>query len=434
MFVVKTLAEERDRNDVLTPEEFEKIYNITNTKKIDWLVDKEMKWKKKTGIKNLTTTFNKLIESLPDIAVASGSSGMPFCLVSKDNYGKLKILLKKLYKNRLDENVMNFIGHSNNHLAIVFIAGFKPRGDDPRPDRGLTPLVKMLLGREGYDVLTVVYGPAPKASLKLLKKDQDRLCKSNGLWESIISLSDVLLVDTPTMGKADNVLYKTNRNISNSKPSLLVPAFLSPKIGEHDVDTVLHILFTQQDKDQVFESMCNPPGGDWSGISILNFNDKSEFRWTSLPRVSGEDMKRPDHLIQFNNDNLLLVVESKEKSSTLETAIGPRLKKYIKYLISHKHTTFRLNEQSAWDTDSDIKFKNNLSLLSCSAFVYNSKDDLLSTLKRGETEVAIGVEFDENKKTIVHIASSHDFEVFLKKVKLNKNISKLLEIKYYFIQ
>ena len=45
--------------------------------------------------------------------------------------------------------------------------------------------------------------------------------------------------------------------------------------------------------------MCNPPGGDWSGVTLLDFGSGAEYRWTSLPRVSGKDGKRPDHVIEF---------------------------------------------------------------------------------------------------------------------------------------
>ncbi|MEI6436946.1 MAG: hypothetical protein WCP32_19140, partial [Bacteroidota bacterium] len=70
-----------------------------------------------------------------------------------------------------------------------------------------------------------------------------------------------------------------------------------------------------------------PPGGDWSGISYWDFSDKTEYRWTSLPRVSATKAKRPDHIIQINSQevNSFLVIESKNNAKDLEENIGNRL-------------------------------------------------------------------------------------------------------------
>ena len=34
------------------------------------------------------------------------------------------------------------------YLILCFILGFKPRGDDARPDRGLNPLIKMIFNNQ----------------------------------------------------------------------------------------------------------------------------------------------------------------------------------------------------------------------------------------------------------------------------------------------
>ena len=34
------------------------------------------------------------------------------------------------------------------NLILCFILGFKPRGDDARPDRGLNPLIKMIFNNQ----------------------------------------------------------------------------------------------------------------------------------------------------------------------------------------------------------------------------------------------------------------------------------------------
>ena len=108
------------------------------------------------------------------------------------------------------------------------------------------------------------------------------------------------------------------------------------KFGEDDVDTGIHYLFNHLLSKHCFEGMCNPPGGDWSGFSIID--EGYEKRWVSLPRVSDFiEGKRPDHIIQFFDvfkKPLLLSIESKEKSIDLETDVGIKLVTYINKLTA----------------------------------------------------------------------------------------------------
>ena len=86
-----------------------------------------------------------------------------------------------------------------------------------------------------------------------------------------------------------------------------------------------------------FEGMCNPPGGDWSGFSVLS-PDNKEKRWLSLPRESKVIIgKRPDHIFQLSKilpRPILLIVESKEHSRDLEENVGINLINYVKKLMS----------------------------------------------------------------------------------------------------
>ena len=87
--------------------------------------------------------------------------------------------------------------------------------------------------------------------------------------------------------------------------------------------------------------MCNPPGGDWSGVTLRDFGSGAEYRWTSLPRVSGKDGKRPDHVIQIDqsgNGVILVAIESKDTAGKLEEKVGRRMKKFMRDLISSPPT------------------------------------------------------------------------------------------------
>jgi hypothetical protein len=127
------------------------------------------------------------------------------------------------------------------------------------------------------------------------------------------------------------------------------PVVLSP--SEHDVDTALHVLLTSLGSDVVFEGMCNPPGGDWSGVSFVWSSDGGEHRWLTLPRVSADGAKRPDHvfaLFGLSKQALCLCVESKERGRSLESGIGPRLISYTKALFGGAPSIWRRSAADAW--------------------------------------------------------------------------------------
>lgn len=168
---------------------------------------------------------------------------------------------------------------------MFWVTGFKPRGDDSRPDRGLVPLARMLFGND-IDILTIVFGPAGKQTWKTFNENPERLVTSNGLWQAVLNLSNYVLADSATseFGVLTSII---TRNLERKNVKVVFNAAKpSGTYGEHDVDTAIHTLFSRQSSLNIFESMCNPPGGDWSGISYFDFSDKTEYRWTSLPRVS----------------------------------------------------------------------------------------------------------------------------------------------------
>ena len=131
-------------------------------------------------------------------------------------------------------------------LVICWVMGFKPRGDDARPDRGLPPFARMLVGPDA-DILTVVYGPAPAAHWSLLLENPRGLASQNGLWEAIQVTSDAILADSAT----DNVTthgflraHWEHAGTSTTAESMLVTP-RPERIGEHDVDTVIHTMFAR---------------------------------------------------------------------------------------------------------------------------------------------------------------------------------------------
>jgi len=392
--IVQTLAETRKKNDTLSLEEWDLLKNMQSGKeKAEWFIKKGMTWKKKIGIKKLTKTFPILLKlTIAEGAVGAASKDMPFCLLPPNKRNKYSKKIQKLYKHRVSNHFLDWVANSSKPLLCVWVAGFKPRGDDSRPDRGLVPLARMIFGRDEVDLLVIVYGPAKPITWQKLQHDIWALPKINGLWEAIIGLSDGVLIDSPTGGELKNIGYILPKREKKQAIELLKPAKITPSFGEQDVDSVIHLLFSNDIEDRVYEGMCNPPGGDWSGISIIDYKNLKEYRWTSLPRVSGHNTKRPDHLIQFQKGNIFLSIESKDKASALEENIGPRLIKYIYILLENPPISFRLKGEGLWrPLDHLFNLKGNV--ISGAAFRFTDDKELKKTLDRGKLDIIFAIDF-----------------------------------------
>lgn len=118
--------------------------------------------------------------------------------------------------------------------------------------------------------------------------------------------------------------------------------------------------------------MCNPPGGDWSGLSVLV--DDYEVRWLSLPRVSEEvNGKRPDHVLQLFgvfDKPVLLSIESKERSFDLEQDVGNELVNYVYNLMEYIPNVERQNYPSIGDWSHSESFVDFDSFITISAAAY----------------------------------------------------------------
>ena len=308
--LVRILSDERKSVDTFRGNEWDDFLQLqTGIEKVNWIkgLNNKQFWKKKTSSKvNITTTMIKLLKNTMSLNCLSiGAKDIPICLIANGNIKLFSKLISNIY-NSSDINIIaDNIYNKNTPLLVVWLTGFKPRGDDSRPDRGLVPLARMLFGND-IDILTIVYGPAHKNTWNRFNDDYVSLSHDNGLWQAVINLSNYILVDSVTsefgpMGK----IVQSDINRINKK-ILLNAANSNVEFGEHDVDTAIHSLFTKNHPENIYEAMCNPPGGDWSGITVFINDKKTEYRWTSLPRVSEVKAKRPDHVIQIDIDNIVI--------------------------------------------------------------------------------------------------------------------------------
>lgn len=301
------------------------------------------------------------------------------------NLSKLKEWIKRTY-NGLDVSF-----DLNKDLAIVWITGFKPRGDDSRPDRGLSPLCRMILGKNA-NIMAVVSGPGSEYTWNKLLTSPASLCKSNGLFEAIFTCCNYLFVDSATCGQY--IFMETGATLQKNSTSIEFEYTQNPtvKYFEHDTDCAIHQIFSAHEELGIFECFCNPPGGDWSGISF--FDAEKEYKWTSLPRVS-KHSKRPDHIFQIdrNGELIFVTIESKGYGKDLEDNIGNRLKDYINDLFNNEPTAYKANNQADWKFFNGTLGKVKYSMVSVGAFLYKNEHELTSQLVRGKLDAIFAFEF-----------------------------------------
>ncbi len=418
MNVVKFLANKTDSDINFTETEWQEIYNSTTQDIVDYAIDKDRFGFHKTIASKSHHGKTKEIIKLTDwLSVGLASRDLPFGIIPAEDRPAFAQKFKRIYPNA-DYAFIDEIGCSEKHLIISIFKGFKPHGDDNRPDRGLLPLAAMLSSSD-VDVLSYIYGPIIEKNLRLLDTNPCELANRNGLWRSILALSNFVVLDVPVLANEE---YDTERfyntsgikdyygNLGMDGTLLPKPAFSNIPInfGEDDVDTGIHYLFSHILREHCFEGMCNPPGGDWSGFSILDGN--YEARWVSLPRVSNfVNGKRPDHILQLFGvfeKPLLLSIESKEKSCDLEDDVGTRLVTYIKKLMSYIPSAKRriLPTISEWERGDYIVDFNEFETISAAAYlkryaeqkelVFKKNCEILFVMEPIITERKIGWEIE----------------------------------------
>jgi hypothetical protein len=406
------LSRARKKRDSLTGEKWIELSEArTSQAAIEMLIGYAMPWAKSTSIAT-TPTFQHLAEaSIKCGAVAAGSSVMPICILPEKARTSFADVINTTYGKRISKEFLEWLKKKDGPLALVWIAGFKPRGDDSRPDRGLVPLARMALGFE-INLLSIVYGPAKAATWSQLESRPEVLLESNGLWEAMLCLGDAVLIDSMTETGQLSSVGVVCSEFRNERRLRIASKFASttPIFGEHDVDTVLHNFFNLSGVTDFMEGMCNPPGGDWSGMSYFDVKAQVEYRWTSLPRVSGTDSKRPDHIALLLRplaiEPIIIVTESKDKANDVEPNIGPRLIKYVKDLHAIDPNISRKidSEDSQWEHSSTKVDFSRAIYISASAYRYDVRSDIYAIASYANTDMTIAVEFNsEQESVILHI-------------------------------
>lgn len=413
--LVELLANSKKRQDGLTGDQWNAAHDavLAGQSLPDFLAEKaRLPWKKTAYIEGLTAKAKLFMALGAADSLGLTSNSLPLSFVPKNRRAAFSQKVKALYPDMSDQFTA-WLANADAHLAISWVMGFKPRGDDARPDRGLPPLARMLVG-DDCELMTFVYGPAPVSHWNDLAANPVALARRNGLWEAVLGVSDAVLVDSATKpaGTPQGYLKDAWAAILNEEQ---IPLQVEAKVlsfGEQDVDTALHVAFESLGADVVFEGMCNPPGGDWSGISFRWDSAEPEHRWLTLPRVSAEGAKRPDHvfaLFGHGDRPVCLCIESKELARSLDANIGPRLTRYAEALFESApsiHRDGKINPWAIYDVDwkcLDVVY------VSAGAYLATATDPFRGVAKGLGLDIQIGVEFSANgEKCTLHLRGDTD--------------------------
>lgn len=395
---VETKASASRANETLTPAQWQQAYEALESRQslVDFLVlNVPLKWSKTAYIAGITPTARELMDVAASLAIGMTSSKLPMCIIPRNDRAAFAEQVERLCGGRIQADFLSWL-RQDKHLNICWVMGFKPRGDDARPDRGLAPLARMLIGKD-EDLLTVVYGPAPAATWGHLHNSPRRLL-ANGLWEAIFDASDAILVDSSTDGIRRHGYLRSHWHEEIAHPELGL-VLVEPKptrIGENDVDTVLHLLLARYGGESIFEGMCNPPGGDWSGVSLQLINRTKELRWLTLPRVSNTGAKRPDHVFQFFSSTgrpVVLCVESKEAAASVESNIGRRLISYVKSLLATPASIERISDTAPWSHSVAMLDPSTVTMASAVAFIADTDGVIASVRQRANSDLLMCFRF-----------------------------------------
>lgn len=335
-------------------------------------------------------------------------------------YAKSSVPIGILPKNQFDNFIIDIesqcpnyykifneaITNSKNDLVIVMINGFKPGGEDSRPDRDLLPFSRMIFGEE-ITIFTIIYSPnVPEYIINSISNGEFNVLRRNGLFNAILDGSDYTLVDSFKHDKCFEIPSQ-HSNTPNEILNIAIPEInrKPERIGENDIDTVIHMIF--KDIKYVFESFTNPPGGDWSGISIID--NQYEYRWTSLNREP-KNVKRPDHIFQIKSDELL-VIESKERYSTLinkEKNVGPKMIAFLSDLLFDRPINAKKKHGEKEYSGTDEKINTSyFNFLSAVAFYVKndseiSKESCSKLATNCDVDLVFGIKVTENKNIVIY--------------------------------
>lgn len=89
----------------------------------------------------------------------------------------------------------------------------------------------------------------------MLRENAEQLAHQNGLWEAVLHLSNAVLADSPTLVNNPLTLLLTPVRKQNRDTIRFPIASSVTNFSEHDVDTVIHLLFSTEIEAGIFDVM-----------------------------------------------------------------------------------------------------------------------------------------------------------------------------------
>lgn len=372
----------------------------------------------------------EFLDLVDGCSIGLASRNLPFGIIPANKRRLFANELHRIYPS-YDQTIINKIGSDRSDMILCLIKGFKPKGDDNRPDRGILPLAAMLSDID-VEIMTYIYGPVLANNLDSLINTPKHLANSNGFWKSILAISNYVALDVPVLkgsiSDAEVLLDTTDlkeyyTRLEYNPDGLTKPLFSSHarEYHEDDVDTGIHFIFAHLLHECCFEGMCNPPGGDWSGLSII-YNDY-EKRWLSLPRVSKEVAgKRPDHVLELFgvfDKPLLLSIESKECSIDLEPDVGLGLINYIRSLMDYIPNVERLvtPEKGSWQMATEYVDFDDFEVISAAAYLGSTNQSNATVFRNSNCDLLFIMEPKPHGWTVEMVPNTQQAEILKEYVK-----------------
>ena len=139
---------------------------------------------KKIARKSVTGHNKEFADLATKYSIGIASKDLPFGLIPSHSKVEFVNELTTLYPE-MSNDFRNKLA-TETDLIVCMFKGFKPRGDDARPDRGILPLITML-SSEKAEILTFVYGETSESTVQKLDQNILSLAHGNGLWSAIVS-------------------------------------------------------------------------------------------------------------------------------------------------------------------------------------------------------------------------------------------------------
>lgn len=134
--IVKFLSNKFNPNSNFTPQEWQELYSSENDV-IDYCIaHKRFNFHKIVTEKGSHGHMKELLKIIDRYSTGLTSKDLPIGIIPKKMRPDFACDIKSIYRG-FSDNAVSKLANSDKDLILCLIKGFKPRGDDNRPDRGI---------------------------------------------------------------------------------------------------------------------------------------------------------------------------------------------------------------------------------------------------------------------------------------------------------